>query len=66
MNLKILNLEPPEPRFFLQNQTSNPPNHPKKTKPQTRFVPSLDWIENFLSDQNPAYKSLDQLYLRQV
>ena len=35
MNLKILNLEPPEPRFILQNQTSNPPNHPKKTKPRT-------------------------------
>ena len=37
-NLKILNLEPPEPRFVLQNQTSN---HPKKTELRTRFVPSL-------------------------
>ena len=35
MNLKILNLEPPEPRFILQNLTLNLPNHPKKTEPQT-------------------------------
>ena len=27
------NSEPPEPKFVLQNQTSNFPNHPKKTEP---------------------------------
>ena len=41
MNLKISNVEPTEPRFVFQNQTSNLLNLQKKTEPQTRFVPSF-------------------------
>ena len=39
MNLKI-------PNIVNQNRASNLPNHPKKTEPQTRFVPSLVQITN--------------------
>ena len=41
------NFEPPEPRFVLQNRTSNLPNHPKKTELRTRFVPSLESAINY-------------------